>query len=129
MIDRYTKFILSVIAATLLYLAVIASPLPVTSAQTPSLRPGDSSGPTQVVIVGWRSAGEATVPVSIAHPVQVTAPQPLRITGAVTTERSQGGLADRVVLVGWEPGAVRDKAARMLPLDDATGALPVRTVQ
>ena len=129
MIDPYTKFILSVIAGALLYLAAIVTPWPVTSAQTPTLRPGDPSGPTQVVIVGWRTAGDATVPVSIADPVQVTAPQPLRITGAVTTERSAGGVADRVVLVGWERGAVRDRTAPMLPLDDKIGALPVRTVQ
>ena len=129
MIDRYTKFILTVIACALLYLGVIFTPLPGASAQTPTLRPGESSGPTQVVVVGWRTAGETTVPVSIQHPVQVTASQPLRITGAVTTERSEGGLADRVVLVGWERGAVRDKATRMLPLNDSSAALPVRTVQ
>ena len=113
MIDRYTKFILTVIATALLYLAVIATPLPPASAQTPTLRPGDSSGPTQVVIVGWRTAGEATVPVSIAHPVQVTAAQPLRITGAVTTERSSGR-ADRVVLVGWEEDAEREMLGRRM---------------
>lgn len=129
MSDRYTKFILTVIAGALLYLGVIFTPLPGASAQTPTLRPGESSGPTQVVIVGWRTDGEATVPVSIQHPVQVTASQPLRITGAVTTERSEGGMADRVVLVGWERDAVRDKATRMLPLNDALAALPVRAVQ
>lgn len=127
--DRYTKFILTVIAGALLYLAVIFTPLPGAYAQNPTLRPGESSGPVQVVVVGWRTAGEATVPVSIQHPVQVTASQPLRITGAVTTERSDGGLADRVVLVGWEQGAARDKATRLLPLNDSLAALPVRTVQ
>jgi hypothetical protein len=129
MIDRYTKFVLTVIAGALLYLAAILTPIPAVTAQAPSLRPGESSGPTQVVVVGWRTAGEATVPVSIQHPVQVTASQPLRITGAVTTERSEGGLADRVVLVGWERDAVRNKAGRLLPLNDSLAALPVRTVQ
>ena len=128
MIDRYTKFILTVIAGALLYLGVIFTPLPTANAQTPSKYPGQSSGPTEVVIVGWQ-AGQGVIPVSIGHPVQVTASQPLRITGAVTTERSEGGLADRVVLVGWERGAVRDKATRMLPLNDSLAALPVRTVQ
>lgn len=129
MIDRYTKFILTMIAGTLLYLAAILTPIPTITAQTPTLRPGESSGPTQVVVVGWRTTGEATVPVSIQHPVQVTASQPLRITGAVTTERSEGGLADRVVLVGWEERATREKATRLHTIDVRTPGVPVRVIQ
>ena len=72
MIDRYTKFILTVIAGALLYLAAIATPLPAASAQVPSKYPGQSSGPTEVVIVGWH-AGQSVIPVSIGHSVQVTA--------------------------------------------------------
>jgi hypothetical protein len=107
MIDRYTKCILTVIAGALLYLAAIFTPLPSASAQTPTRFPGQSSGPTEVVVVGWQT-GQAIVPVSIGHPVQVTSSQPLR----VTTERS-AGIADRVVLVGWEENAIREKTGRM----------------
>jgi hypothetical protein len=35
-IDRYTKFVLTVIAGALLYLGVIFTPLPTAIAQTPS---------------------------------------------------------------------------------------------
>ena len=67
MIDRYTKFILTVIAGALLYLAAIFTPLPSASAQTPSRFPGQSSGPTEVVVVGWQTS-QAIVPVSIGTP-------------------------------------------------------------
>ena len=131
MIDRYTKVVLTLIAVALVYLCVIFTPLPRTHAQTPSIRPGESSGPTEVVVVGWRAPGEAAVPVTITHPVQVTAPQPLRITGEVTTERSTSRLADRVVLVGWEENATREKMTGMAQLSDddqwsGFRALPVK---
>ena len=131
MVDRYTKAILTLIAFALLYLCVIFTPLPGAHAQTPSLRPGEPSGPTEVVIVGWRAPGEAAVPVTITHPVQVTAPQPLRVTGEVTTERSTSRLADRVVIVGWEENATREKMTVMKQLSDAapwsgSRALPVK---
>lgn len=115
--DRYTKIILTVIAGALLYIAAILTPLPGLSAQVPSLRPGEPSGPTEVVIVGWHTSGREPIPVSIQQS------QPLRITGQVTTERSTDR-ADRVVLIGWEPGAERDKPMRLRPLTEAS-RLPV----
>ena len=128
MIDRYTKFILTVIAGALLYLAVIFTPLPSADAQTPSKFPGQPSGPTEVVVVGWQT-GQAIVPVSIGHPVQVTASKPLPVTGQVKTERVSDR-ADRVILVGWEQRANRE-AARSLETFNETGyslggGLPVR---
>jgi hypothetical protein len=116
-IDRYTKIILTVIAGALLYIAAILAPLPGLSAQQPSLRPGEPSGPTQVVIVGWQTGAREPIPVSIQQT------QPLRIIGQVTTERS-AERADRVVLVGWESGADRDKPMRLRPITDAS-RLPV----
>ena len=127
MIDSYTKFILTVIAGALLYLAVIFTPLPTANAQTPSKYPGQSSGPTEVVIVGWQT-GEAIVPVSIGHPVQVTASKPLPITGQVTTERASEK-ADRVVVVGWEEGTTREKPTRFHSIDVRNPGLPVRVTQ
>ena len=128
MIDRYTRVVLTVIAGALLYLAVIFTPLPTTNAQTPSKYPGQSSGPTEVVIVGWQ-VGRDVIPVSIGHPVQVTASKPLPITGQVKTERASDR-ADRVILIGWEEQAVRDAARPLETLNDTGypggGGLPVR---
>lgn len=131
MVDRYTKAVLTLIAFALVYLCVIVTPLPRAHAQTPSIRPGESSGPTEVVVVGWRSReGLAAFPVSIADPVRVTAAQPLPVKGEVTTERS-AGVADRVVLVGWEENARRDRTMNMEQLSDnaieaGLRALPVK---
>ena len=97
MIDRYLKSVLTVIAGALVYLCVVLTPIPSVEAQTPSLRPGVSSGPMEVVIVGWQATG-AREPI----PVSIQQTQPLRVEGNVTTERSTTRLADRVVLVGWE---------------------------
>jgi hypothetical protein len=101
--DRYTKFLLTVIASALVYLCIVLTPLPGLHAQT-APRPGDPTGPGQVVIVGWQT--NTPVPVAFGRPVPVTSAEPLRITGSVTTERSSGA-ADRVVLVGWEERASR----------------------
>ena len=128
MIDRYTKIVLSIIATALVYLCVLLTPMPGVHAQVPSLRPGEPSGPTEVVIAGWRTpAGLAAFPVSIQHPVQLSTAQPLRITGSVVTERSNGA-ADRVVVVGWEDAATREKPAGFRPFTDKAG-MPVRSVQ
>lgn len=127
MTDRYTKFVLTLIACALVYLCVIFTPLPRAHAQTPSIRPGESSGPTEVVVVGWRARGEASVPVTITHPVQVTAPQALPITGQVTTESSDRPA--RVILIGWEENANRNKPLPLKQLSDynpVTKGLPVQ---
>lgn len=133
MVDRYTKAALTTIALALVYLCVILTPLPGAHAQTPSIRPGEPSGPTEVVVVGWQSReGLAAFPVSIAGPVRVTATQPLPVRGEVTTERSASQLADRVVIVGWEEDATREKMTGMEQLSDDTRwsglrALPVKS--
>ena len=133
MIDRYSKCVLSVIAGALTYLCVVMTPLPGLSAQTNSPRPGQPSGPTEVVIVGWRTPGaEAAFPVSIQHPVRVTATEPFPIRGSVTTERSSGR-ADRVILVGWERHASRDSVSPMHGLPETSSSaspspLPVKIV-
>ena len=106
MVDKYTKTVLTVIAFALVYLCIVQTPWPAAYAQS-SARPGEPTGPEQVVVVGVR----APLPVAIegAVPVVNAGQQPLRIAGAVTTERSAGN-ADRVVLVGWEQESVVDKA-------------------
>lgn len=127
MTDRYTKFALSLIAAALVYLCVIFTPLPGAHAQTPSIRPGEPSGPTEVIVVGWQAPGGIAVPVSITHPVQVTAPQPLRVTGQVITESSDR--AGRVVVIGWEENAVRDRARDLKTLSDSPNVMRGLPVQ
>jgi hypothetical protein len=127
MVDRYTKSMLTVIAGALLYLAVIFTPLPGASAQAPTLRPGESSGPTQVVVVGWQTS-QSVVPVSISQPVEVTATRPLPVTGQVKTDRASDR-ADRVILVGWEERANREAGRGMETFETeipSRGGLPVR---
>ena len=106
MSDRYTKIVLTIIAIALVYLCIVVTPFTTVSAQT-ALRPGDPTGPGQVVIVGWHTSDVA--PVAFQQPVRITATEPLRVTGSVATERSTGA-ADRVVgsrrlLLLQRPGA------------------------
>ena len=128
--DRYMKTVLTVIAGALIYLCMIFTPLPGVSAQSPSKVPGVSSGPTDVVIVGWRAPDNAAFPVAIQHQVRVSATEPLPIRGVVTTERSASGIADRVVVVGWEENAAKDRPTPMNPINSnkSTG-IPVRPLQ
>jgi hypothetical protein len=104
--DRYLKTVLTVIAAALVYLCVVLTPWPAVGAQT-AARPGDPTGPAQVVVVGWRAPQHERVPIVAPSAIPVTIGSPVQITGKVTTERSSGE-ADRVVIAGWEyRGGVR----------------------
>jgi hypothetical protein len=127
MLDRYTKVVLTVIAGALIYLCIVMTAFPAVSAQS-SARPGEPTGPAPVVVVGWRSA--EPVPVVAQRPVQVvTTTEPLRVVGTVTTERSSQ-TADRVVLVGWERAATRERPnPSMIQFDEKTPGLPVRPQQ
>jgi hypothetical protein len=134
--DRYTRIVLTIIAAALVYLCLVFTAWPSLEAQT-ALRPGDSTGPAQVVIVGWRAPQADRVPITTSAPMPVAITGgPVPISGQVTTERSSGR-ADRVVLVGWEEAAVSDRLvpSAFRPVDpDGTGtqsqvpALPVSVV-
>lgn len=120
--DPYLKGVLTVIAAALVYLCAAVTPWPGTSAQTrpPLVRPGDYTGPVEVVVTGWRAA--EVVPVGVSNVVQVT--------GRVTTERTDGA-ADRVVLVGWEEGgapARRGKEFRTFDSTTPRPGLPTTTI-
>jgi hypothetical protein len=130
--DRYLKTILTVIAAALLYLCVALTPWPAARAQT-AARPGDPTGPAQVVVVGWRAPQNERVPVVAPAALPVTFGQPVQVTGQVTTERSAGS-ADRVVLVGWEErGEVAKPTGSFRRFDTSAAArqlgLPVTTVE
>ena len=124
MIDRYTKAVLTLIAIALVYLCVILTPLPSLEAQT-RVRPGDPTGPAEMVIVGWRGAPGETIPVSTLRPVPVIVTEPVRITGKVITERGDDK-AERVVLAGWEENAVREAArGPMRTITVKTPGIPV----
>jgi hypothetical protein len=127
MTDPYTKSVLTVIAGALIYLYVVMTPWPAASAQT-ARTPGESTGPTQVVIAGSRLSPADAIPVSFEHPVAAQATTPLPVTGRVTTERASN-VADRVVLVGWEDGGTRETMATVRSLNSRTNpGLPVVVV-
>jgi len=111
-IDRYTRIVLTVIACALVYLCVAMTPLPSLSAQQQqaSKRPGESTGPAEVVIVGWKQDA----------PMQISSAEPLR----VVTERSSGA-ADRVVVVGYEENAQRERATTLRTFSLRNSGLPV----
>src|SRR4026209_1549801 len=99
MADRYTKTVLTIIACALVYICIVITPMPsVAAQQQASKHPGESTGPAEVVIVGWKQDA----------PMQISATEPLH----VITERSTGA-ADRVVLVGWEENAQRERQSTM----------------
>lgn len=128
MIDRYTKVVLTLIATALTYLCVILTPIPAVQAEQAqsSPRPGEPTGPAQVVIVGWRGAPGDTIPVSVPGTVPVTVTAPVQVTGRVTTEKASER-ADRVVLVGWEEGGTRDgkPAAQVRSITPGSPGFPV----
>src|SRR4026208_717033 len=79
-------------------------------------RPGEFTGrPIDAVIVGWK----------ITEPLQIATTRPIH----VQTERSTG-TADRVVIVGWEEGATRDRTTPMSTFVPAAGrGLPVQPLR
>ena len=132
MTDRYTKTLLTVIALALVYLCIVLTPIPGVQAQT-ARRPGDPTGPAEMVIVGWRAPKGETLPVTVfgsvivenTVPLKIDNTAPFRIAGDVRTERSSGA-ADRVVLVGWEEGAIREKPRPMKNLNLNEPGFPVQ---
>lgn len=122
MIDRYTKTVLTLIATALVYLCVVFTPLPTAHAQF-TQRPGEPTGPVQVVVVGWR-AGE-TVPVAAPAPLAVSVNGLVEVRGQVRTDKATER-ADRVVMVGWEEGGSREgKVVPVMKPITPTDSLPV----
>jgi hypothetical protein len=111
--DRYTKSVLTVIACALVYLCVVMTPFPALQAQG-AKRAGEMiTTPIEAVIVGWK----------LTEPLQIATSRPL----PVQTERSTGA-ADRVVIVGWEENAARDRTTAMVPIMTNRGqGVPVKT--
>ena len=125
--DRYSKFLLTVIAGALVYLCVILTPLPSVSAQART--PGEiTTGRVEAVIVGVQMPKGEPLPVSVFGTVPVTIGDTVRVAGSVTTERSSGK-ADRVMIAGWEDLGVPEKAGRPQRIDlSRSSGLPVTTM-
>jgi len=122
--DRYTKAVLTVIAIALIYLCVIFTPMPAVQAQS-TQRPGEPTGPVQVVIVGWRAAQGETIPVSAPTPLTTTVNGLVEVRGQVKTEKASDR-AERVILAGWEENAVREAAGgAMRSITAKTPGFPV----
>jgi hypothetical protein len=109
--DRYSKIVLTVIAAALVYLCVVMTAFPSVQAQT-TRRAGEIiNTPIEAVIVGWKADG--AIPIASREPLRVQ------------TERASG-VADRVVVVGWEEGATRERPNAVVPIMSSKGQnLPV----
>jgi hypothetical protein len=118
--DLYIRVVLTVIATALVYLCVIFTALPVALAQQPQVigaaTPGVSTGPGEMVIVGWRTTD--TIPVAISR-------GEVRVTGRVETQPAADAVF-RTALIGWEERAVPPNPGTFHPFVDAQGqALPV----
>jgi hypothetical protein len=114
--DRYTRVVLTVIAAALVYLCVVLTPAQ-TVLQAQSPQPGTIS-PAEVTIIGWR--------VPQTEPMRVQVVGDVRVTGRVQAEQPQD-LPDRVVLVGWEEGSTELARGARRALDPEQPGLPVRS--
>ena len=124
--DAYLRGVFTVIAGALVYLCVILTPWPTVSAQT-ALRPGDPTGPAEMVIVGVRPGVALPVqvqgPVTVGNDVRVTGD--VKVSGRVQTEQVPRALS-RVVLTGWEDGGSGDAPGNLVRWSRATSvALPV----
>jgi hypothetical protein len=125
--DFYLRAVLTVIAAALIYLCVVLTPLPVASAQVGQVVgapvPGVSTGPGEMVIVGWRVP--ETIPVAVARGEVRVANDELRVTGRVQTEQAPNSVT-RTALVGWEEGGRGDVRGAFRPFNDPQApGLPV----
>lgn len=125
--DFYLRAVLTVIAAALLYLCIIFTPLPIASAQGGRVigapTPGVSTGPAEMVVVGWRVP--ETVPVHVVRGEVRITNEELRVNGRVQTEQVANTVA-RTAIVGWEDNGKPDLRGAFRGFNDAPATgLPV----
>ena len=114
--DMYLRAVLTVIAAALVYLCIVLTPLPSASAQART--PGELVNvPRSVEVIGWRLPPNQAV--AVVGDVRVTN-SPLPVTAQVTG-RVQTTPADqtvwRTVIAGWEENGATTRLGRFQPLD------------
>lgn len=129
--DRYIRVALTVIAAALVYLCIVLTPFPTASAQAGRVvgapTPGVSTGPAEMVVVGWRVPD--TIPVSVARGEMRITNDTIRVTGRVQAEQPPDS-AQRTVLIGWEEQATLTKAGGFAALGSTQArGLPVSVRQ
>lgn len=131
-IDTYSRCVLTVIALALIYLCAIMTPLPTAAAQG-ARTPGESTGPGEMVIVGFRLAPDAAMPIRVAAPLPVTGDirvsNDVRVTGRVQTEQASG-TSSRVVVTGWEEKGTRETPGAFVGVDSSQSrALPIAPIR
>ena len=127
--NRYLCGVLTVIAAALVYLCIVLTPLPAAFAQT-TQRPGQFTGPGEMVIVGFRLPTGESMPVEVRGAVTVggavnVSGGNVNVAGRVQTEQVPQTV-QRVVLSGWEDVAGPAKAGTFRSINTSRGeGLPV----
>lgn len=113
--DRYTRVVLTVIALCLVYLCVAdtlrGAPVAAQVYSTP--RPGEQTGPLEVIVVGWQNLPREGLPVQV-------------VGGSL-----RGTEPLRVVLAGWEeqPSTLKGFSGDGLPVRGAEGPKPAPAVR
>jgi hypothetical protein len=129
--ELYLRVVLTVIAGALVYLCIVFTPLPAASAQGRRVvgapTPGESTGPGEMVIVGFRLPPDEALPIQgkVSVAGDVTVSNTVRVAGRVQTEPVDN-TATRTVLVGWEENGQPQMPGRFARWNDgAKQALPV----
>ena len=124
--DLYLRVVLTVIAAALVYLCVVFTPMPTVSAQriVGGRTPGEYTGPAEVVIVDWRLPDGATLPVHVMRG-DVRVANEVSVKGNVQVVQAADNPL-RTLLIGHEEGASLAGPGRFVGMNQATGrGLPV----
>jgi hypothetical protein len=126
--DGYLRAVLTVIAAALVYLCIVLTPVPTAFAQT-TQRPGQFTGPGEMVIVGFRLPTGETLPVEVRGAVSVNGTVNesggnVNVAGRVQTEPASQTV-QRVVLSGWEDSAAAAKTGTFRSIVSGKDGLPV----
>jgi hypothetical protein len=125
--DLYLRVVLSVIAAALVYLCVVFTPMPVTSAQgrvVGAKTPGEYTGPAEVVIIGWQLPDGASLPVNVLRG-DVRVNNEVMVKGDVEVKQPPNNPL-RTVMIGHEVDASPSAAGRFSGITPSNGrGIPV----
>jgi hypothetical protein len=129
--DLYLRTVLTVIAAALVYLCLVFTPIPGLAAQgrpvvVGAQTPGEYTGPAEVVIVGWRlpNGDSMSLPVHVTRG-DVRVVNDVQVTGRVEAVQPENR-PYRNVLIGYEEGGSTSGAGRFAGLRPRSGqGIPV----